>query len=47
MRWQAFGKLPLKIERTDIDLLSVSGHKIHAQRALAPSMSKRAPASTR
>ena len=31
---QAFGKLPLKIERTDIDLLSVSGHKIHAPKGI-------------
>ena len=31
---QAFGKLPIKIERTDIDLLSMSGHKIHAPKGI-------------
>lgn len=31
---QAFGKLPIKIEKTDIDLLSVSGHKIHAPKGI-------------
>ncbi len=31
---QAFGKLPIKIEKTDIDLLSMSGHKIHAPKGI-------------
>lgn len=31
---QAFGKLPLRIDRTDIDLLSMSGHKIHAPKGI-------------
>ena len=27
---QAFGKLPVRVTRLDVDLLTVSGHKIHA-----------------
>ena len=31
---QAYGKLPLKVEKLPIDLVSMSGHKIHAPKGI-------------
>lgn len=31
---QAYGKLPLKVGKTQVDLMSVSGHKIHAPKGV-------------
>jgi cysteine desulfurase len=40
---QAVGKIPINLADSAIDFLSISGHKLHAPRALAPSMFARAP----
>lgn len=40
---QAVGKLPIRVESLDVDLLTISGHKLHAPKGcLAPYTSKRA-----